>query len=867
MTSPDSLGQHSLAQAAIPDPPDSQLPALTVRLSGSAVVLAPKGPLREPALVQVRRDGTLDFHTAGRLVPGNELELDDLRFSNDLHFRLAAPVDGIACRFGPEVVFVPQWPAPAVILSCQDSDDGIELSLQSNELPSSGTGLALIQLQPQNREIQVALLSGQTQQLLLPPATRRIRVRTATRALGHLGDWQDQVERDVPLHLPPYLQDLARIQAAIQPTLEKTVEAGLTVSPVPARLALEVCWDPTAMPEGFRLERRIAGSGAFQTLMIPDGSHCLADTDLSLETDYEYRLIHVGQGQRTLSEMVSAAVSLPRLDSLQVVVLDDQRVQLCWQARNDVDHYELEELRTTLDPATGLAADAHAGFRLLASPTGTDSSWQVEGLLSTQRVRWRLSPVVDGRRGVPAVSADVRTEFPRPRYAGVDDQFPGGRVDIHYAMVPDQPKRVTGVILERKELDCWRTVQELRDLTQPVFTDTLDADGKGSVYRLISYNEVNRLVSEEFLVSPQSTLETPRILGARLLDLSRVQLLWRLPSRLDVLSGYRIERCSGDETEFRELAVVAREDSIWVDSLVTPGLELWYRMSSLSGTRLSAVTRTLHYSVPIPDQRMLLITGGIGWRGANGPGVLPDEGPARQVRITSFELGEREVSNEEYQIFCESTGHPLPPDPELAGNQDAMKRWPRAAVVNVSWYDAVSYCNWLSQIAGLEPAYTQEGKPLPDSQGYRLPTEAEFEYAVRGPGSVLNEVEEFCALAEVNLYSVEDGTTGIDLYGSDHWAQNAQGAQHLLGNVWEWVQDWYHPEYYLLSANWIDPRGPSTGVEKLRKGGAFDLIPEACRVSERMASRPAVRLADTGFRVARTSPPSSLSIAAGTDAP
>ena len=243
-----------------------------------------------------------------------------------------------------------------------------------------------------------------------------------------------------------------------------------------------------------------------------------------------------------------------------------------------------------------------------------------------------------------------------------------------------------------------------------------------------------------------------------------------------------------------------------------------------------------------------------------------DEMPHR-VHITQpFYLGVHDVTVGQFQRFVESTGYRtdgeknptlvyITPD-ILSGTQFALSRvhlWrsPGIAqdkthpVVNVSWHDAVEFCRWLSTLEG---------------QSYRLPTEAEWEYACRA-GSVTrfscgNDKTNLFKTANVKIIDPEDGTR---ISGHDSTlpvgslAANAFGLYDMHGNVWQWCADWYDWDYY-AKAETDDPQGPSAGVERIIRGGSFFDMWGLARSARRSARPPHAVEFRVGFRVARSCP-------------
>jgi formylglycine-generating enzyme required for sulfatase activity len=155
---------------------------------------------------------------------------------------------------------------------------------------------------------------------------------------------------------------------------------------------------------------------------------------------------------------------------------------------------------------------------------------------------------------------------------------------------------------------------------------------------------------------------------------------------------------------------------------------------------------------------------------------------------------------------------------------------------SLSWFDAVAWCNDLSRAAGLRPAYRVDGDDVAwdrSADGYRLPTEAEWEYACRA-GTTGPRYGDLDAIAWYR------GNSGERLHRSGELEPNAWGLYDMLGNVWEWCWDVYDAEVY-------------RDYRVIKGGGWFDEH-WSCRAGVRRRTMPALRIDDLGFRLARNMP-------------
>ncbi len=241
------------------------------------------------------------------------------------------------------------------------------------------------------------------------------------------------------------------------------------------------------------------------------------------------------------------------------------------------------------------------------------------------------------------------------------------------------------------------------------------------------------------------------------------------------------------------------------------------------------------------DYKAVLIPSGTFTMGCTSEqsGCDGDESPTHKVTLTrDFYMMESEVTQRLYQRVMNS-------NPSWFQGLDRP-------VEEVSWFDAVKFANKLSSMEGLEQCYSINGNTVTwskrDCKGWRLPTEAEWEYAARGGQSYKyagsNNVD------EVAWYRDNSGSKTHDVCGKN---RNGYGLCDMSGNVWEWVWDWYDAEYYSGSPT-VDRRGPTSGSSRVGRGGGWDNLAQFVRVSIRVSRDPSVTSNSLGFRLARNSP-------------
>ncbi len=246
--------------------------------------------------------------------------------------------------------------------------------------------------------------------------------------------------------------------------------------------------------------------------------------------------------------------------------------------------------------------------------------------------------------------------------------------------------------------------------------------------------------------------------------------------------------------------------------------------------------------IPI-DTSFVLVEGGTFKMGTD-KAVEPHESPAHEVTVNSFYLNKAEVTFAEFDKYTAATGKDSVPSGD----------WGRGLmpVFMVSWFDAVQYCNWLSEQQKLSKYYIINGREVSTvdtAKGYRLPTEAEWEFAARG-GNKSNHTY-FAGgdtISEVGWYIDNAG-------GRSHPVRqkrpNELGLYDMNGNVWEWVWDIYDWNYYKTSPT-FDPRGPVSGPYRVMRGGAWYNYGNYAQVTTRQNNDPGFRQNSVGFRIARS---------------
>ena len=283
---------------------------------------------------------------------------------------------------------------------------------------------------------------------------------------------------------------------------------------------------------------------------------------------------------------------------------------------------------------------------------------------------------------------------------------------------------------------------------------------------------------------------------------------------------------------------------------------------------------------PAPELMKLIQGGAFDMGDVMGDNEYDNEKPVHSVTLSSFYLGKTEVTLREFKAFIDATGYKT--DAEKGGDsyiydgsswvtksgvnwrhdeQGNVRTADNHPVIHVSWNDAVAYCNWLSEKQNLTKVYTISGDNVTASwnaTGYRLPTEAEWEYAARQRGQKVRfgNGKDIADPSEINFDGRADYKKPYSVSGLyrgkttpvGSFTANSLGLHDMSGNVWEWCWDWYG-DY--ASGTQTNPRGASSGSYRVLRGGSWNGYPVYTRAARRGRNTPSDRGAYSGFRLAR----------------
>lgn len=252
----------------------------------------------------------------------------------------------------------------------------------------------------------------------------------------------------------------------------------------------------------------------------------------------------------------------------------------------------------------------------------------------------------------------------------------------------------------------------------------------------------------------------------------------------------------------------------------------------------------------IPD--MVLVVGGEFLMG-NNSGFI-DEKPVHKVHIDSFYISKYEITIAQFGEFITASGYKTDADKQgwswiwngatwekktgvnwqcdVSGNK-VTTNMSKLPVIHVSWNDANEYCKWLSKSTG---------------KIYRLPTEAEWEFAAMG--GIKGKKTKYSGSDNIDEVAWYKLNSESHVHPVGQKAPNALGIYDMSGNVWEWCADWYMASYYSISS-FYNPSGIKNGRERVIRGGSWKDDANHCRLTIRGKNYPDTRGILIGFRVVR----------------
>jgi len=360
-----------------------------------------------------------------------------------------------------------------------------------------------------------------------------------------------------------------------------------------------------------------------------------------------------------------------------------------------------------------------------------------------------------------------------------------------------------------------------------------------------SYVEKNQVF---ILSAPTNLLVNPQ-------TATSLKLTWTGANQFE--EGYKISRKVDVGAWEDDFATVSANISQWTDNTINSTQIFQYRIRAYYQSVYSDYSNINAF---LPN--FVFVQGGTFQMGSNsGDGY---EQPVHSVTLSPFYINKYQTTQAEWQTVMTGNNNGISPTPSYFPNN------PNRPVERVSWYAAIVYCNRKSIQDGLTPCYAKSGDTDPNTwgavptsnntawnaitcnwsvNGYRLPTEAEWEYVARGGNQSNNYTYSGSNIVGNVAWYYSNSSSQTHDVGTK--APNELGIYDMSGNVYEWCWDWYSSSYYSSSpAN--NPTGPSSGSYRVLRGGSWNSNDYYCRVANRNYYSPGNSYYSLGLRVLRT---------------
>ena len=610
---------------------------------------------------------------------------------------------------------------------------------------------------------------------------------------------------------------------------------------------IDLLWiDASNNEQGFALERK-TGAGAWgDTKTVSSNVAIYSDDPVSPNTQYTYRIR--SYNSVGFSAWVDTnAVTTPGLppaapSNLQATAISSSRIDLSWTDNSTNEegfkierklgasgnYSEISTIPTDINTYsnTGLSNSTNYYYRVRAYSSSGNSSYSNESNTTTLGV----PPNAPSNTNAQAISSTQITVTWQDNASNEEGQrivMKTGSSDWGNTLV----------------LNVNQTSQTFNNLT-PQTT---------YYFKVMAYNSYGPSAwSGETFATTLYLPTAPSNLQSVAISSSRIDLSWTDNSTTE--EGFKIERKQGASGNYSEITTIPTDINTYSDTGLSHSTDYYYRVRAYSSSGNSSYSNeanrsTLTYQIP---PNMVLISAGEFQMGDNLDSML-NALPIHTVTIDAFYINLYEVTFDEYDTFCDATGRAKPSD-------NGWGRGTRPAI-RLSWYDAVAYCNWRSEQAGLEKCYDGSNNIDITKQGYRMPTEAEWEKAARGGligkrypwGNSLDGIR-------ANYYNGGDGYDNLTAPVGTYPA-NGYGLYDMAGNACEWCNDWYQDNYYNSSSS-TNPTGAASGTYRVIRGGAwgfdygdyFDTNGDGLRCAYRGHINPADWYGggNIGFRIVRT---------------
>ncbi len=567
--------------------------------------------------------------------------------------------------------------------------------------------------------------------------------------------------------------------------------------------------DNSTFEKGFEIERSTDNVNFYSVAVTPANATSTKITGSYLVgTNYYFRVKAISKYNNTIYNNAQvASIQFNAPSNLKITSYSETNVSLSWNDNSTYEQgYDIE------------MNDNGGSFTVVKQVGANITSASIPGSYLTDhlyRFRVRAKTTIN-YSAYSNIATASNLQFNPPSSLSANS-FTETQVSLNWV---DNSDNETGFEIERKtSSDSYSLIKTTSANVTSVSIDEIHTSGELYYYRVRAKSNFN--YSDYSNETTQSiTLNAPSNFKATNVTSTTAEFSWVDKSTFE--TGFELYESENGSTFNLIKTIGANSTSTSINKTYTYGKIYYYKIRAISNHNVSAFTSNISAGYIYPE--FVYVSGGTYQMGDNFNEGQVEEKPVHQVTVSDFYMGKTEVTFEQYEYFCEQTSRTPPGEPG----------WGKGTrpVINVNWQDAKDYCDWLS---------SKIGKTV------TLPTEAEWEYAARNQGAVIR----YAGTSESSLlgnfaWYISNSNNKNQPVGTK--AANSVGLFDMTGNVSEWCLDYYDETYYSISpAN--NPQGPTSGTERVFRGGGYDSQVYQCRASQRFLGDPIrTKYLSLGFR-------------------
>ena len=549
--------------------------------------------------------------------------------------------------------------------------------------------------------------------------------------------------------------------------------------------------------------------------------------------------------QSGFTNVVSKSFSFPQPTELTVNFPTDSTVSLQWSDSNNFETgFEIEE------STNGIT------YQLKDSVGANITTKKLNGIFYTTQTMYYRVRAKSKNNFSGYVATNGRVNFPPP--SNLTAAFlTDTSVQLQWR---DSSNFETGFLIEQKDdNNAFQTVDSTNAntitkivsgvfLTSHIYTFRVRAKSKNN---LSGYSTE---IAKPFIFPP------PYYLSAYFNStFDTIKLSWQDTCSFE--TGFEIEESINDSNNFSLIDTVsANVITATISGTFDTSSTYYFRVRAKSTNNASSFSNIANtrYISTFFDIAMVSVQGGTFQMGSS------DYTPIHSVTLSNFLIGKYEVTYKQWNNVRDWGNNVEKGYTDLPSGRKGYNGDSTHPVTEVSWYDIMKWCNALSQKNGRTPVYYTNSSFTTvyktgntdvqntwvnwNANGFRLPTEAEWEYAARG-GIHASDNYTYSGSNDVNTVAWYSSNSGSNTHLGGTKQANQLGIYDMSGNVWEWCWDWYGS---YSSSSQTNPQGPTSGSDRVLRGGSFNYNDDYCRVANRNNNTPVNRTYNYGFRLART---------------